>query len=665
MKSPIRLKLVLSFIAVIVVAGIVATAAGIHLIGSGIVREAQNRVNLDLNSAHQIYEQKLNEIENVLKYTAIRRFAVQEALSRGDLAMLRVSLEKAKKEGNLDFLTVTGTKGRDVLRAGHPTVCAESSSRDAIVCRTLKTKKPCASTQIVPGEELLKESGVLAERACMKLIPTPKAKPTTETENTCGMILKAAVPVFDRRGEFLGVLQGGILLNRRYDIVDKIKDVVFRGETYEGKDIGTATIFQKDLRISTNVKHKDGKRAIGTRLSSAVYDRVLGEGKPWTARAFVVNDWYLTAYEPIRNIDGKVIGVLYVGVLEKKFADLKKKAFWIFSAVTALGVVLAVIIGWGLAHAMASPIQRLKEGVEALTQGDFDYDIHVRSSDEIGSLAASFSRVRQELKDTYAKLQGKIEAADEDLKRAYGELQEKQQQLVHAAKLASLGSLAAGVAHEINNPLGTILLYAQMTQEDLDEDVESCRENIGIIEKHATRAAGIVRNLLEFARKTDLEKRRIRINSILENVLSITNHQAELQQVEVEKALASDLPEIEGDTDKLRQVFINMVINALQVMPKGGRLTVKSAVTPDGTFAEVKISDTGCGIPKDKIDKVFDPFYTTKEAGKGTGLGLSVSHGIVEQHRGRIAVESEAGEGTTFTVLLPAMEAAPAGAKET
>ena len=653
MTLSLRPRLVVSFLAVIAITGATGTSVGVYLVGGGIVREAQSKVTLDLNSARHIYEDRLADIQRTLQFTAIRRFAIREALRRGDRELLLQGLCEAMQEGGLDVLAITDQHGRVILRAQNPAVVGDSQAQDPVVGRVLAQRKPFAGTQIVPREELLRESDGLAERARMELIPTPMAKPTSASENTSGMMLKAAVPILDDKGQFTGVLYGGVLLNRNYDIVDATKDIVYRGATYEGKDIGTATIFQMDLRVSTNVMMHDGRRAIGTRLSSEVYDAVIGEGRIWTARAFVVNDWYITAYEPIRNIDGEVIGVLYVGVLEKKYADMKRETFWLLAGVTVGGMVLALAIAYVLANAVVRPVQRLKQGVEAIAEGDFDLDVDVKTADELGSLAGAFNRVRQELKETHAKLQGRIEAADQDLIKANGELREKQDQLVHAEKLASLGALAAGVAHEINNPLGTIALYAQLMRDARKRNPESCGESIDIIVKHATRAAQVVKNLLEFARRTELETKPLDVNAILNDVLSLTAHQAELQQVNVVKQLAPDVPMIAGDADKLRQVFVNIVINALQVMPEGGRLTVASSVAPGGGAVQVSIADTGPGISSEHINRIFDPFFTTKEAGKGTGLGLSVSHGIVEQHNGEIAVESSPGEGTTFAITIP------------
>ena len=655
MKLQLRSKLVASFLGVIAVTGAISTAIGVHLIGTGIVREAQHKVTLDLNSARHIYAEKLKEVQCALEFTALRRYAVREALRSRDQSLLLQALQEGMRKGGLDVLAVTDSEGHVVARPLNPSVLGDSRADDPIVGKVLRHRKSFSGTRIVSRGELMRESSRLADRARIRLIPTPRAKPSAETESTSGMMLQAAIPIFDDGDRFVGVLYGGILLNRSYEIVDETKDVVYRGAQYEGKDVGTATIFQGDLRVSTNVMSEDGSRAIGTRLSSQVHARVIGEGKTWTSRAFVVNDWYLAAYEPIRNIDGQVIGALYVGVLEEEYVHMKRTTFLLLAGVTVAGMMLAFVIACTLAGALARPIEQLKRGAEAIAAGDFDCTVDVKRADEMGSLAESFNRLGQELKLTYAKLEGRADAADEGLRKASEELSEKQKQLVHAEKLASLGALSAGIAHEINNPLATIKLYGQMTLDDLREDQQICRENMEVILKHSTRAGEIVNNLLQFARRTELEMHPVDVNSVLDDVLALTAHQAELQEVDVVKQLAPEVPVIQGDTDKLRQVFLNVVVNALQAMPEGGRLAITSSASSDDRSAQVSITDTGCGISPQDISKIFEPFFTTKELGKGTGLGLSVSHGIIEQHKGRLAVESEAGEGTTFVVTIPAI----------
>jgi two-component system, NtrC family, sensor kinase len=206
----------------------------------------------------------------------------------------------------------------------NPKMSGDSLTEDPFVKEAI-SNKTLSGTQVLLREELLKEGEALANKAFFLLIPTPKGKPVEKLEQTSGMVLKSAHPVVDVNGQVLGALVGGILINRNYEIVDRIKNIFFRDAKYKGKEIGTATIFLEDCRISTNVIDKKGNRAVGTRVSGDVYEQVLERGLPWIQRAYVVDDWYITAYEPIRDFGDKIVGILYVGILETKYTVLKER----------------------------------------------------------------------------------------------------------------------------------------------------------------------------------------------------------------------------------------------------------------------------------------------------------------------------------------------------
>jgi two-component system NtrC family sensor kinase len=214
-------------------------------------------------------------------------------------------------------------------------------------------KKGISGTQVFSRDELLKEGKALAQKAVLTSIPTPKEKPGQKVEETSGMVLKSAHPVLDFNGEVLGVLTGGVLLNRNYEIVDRIKNIVFKDAKYKGKEIGTATIFLGDLRISTNVIDKEGNRAIGTRAMHEVQEQVLGKGVPWIQRAFVVDDWYITAYEPIRDVQDKIVGMLYVGMLESKYALMKERLILLFFFFSMSGMLIALAVSFFLSRRMS------------------------------------------------------------------------------------------------------------------------------------------------------------------------------------------------------------------------------------------------------------------------------------------------------------------------
>jgi signal transduction histidine kinase len=259
-----------------------------------------------------------------------------------------------------------------------------------------------------------------------------------------------------------------------------------------------------------------------------------------------------------------------------------------------------------------------------------------------------------------------IDQLEENLSRlaqSHKELGETQQQLIQSEKMASVGQLAAGVAHEINNPLGTILLYSHMILEKL-EGKDTRKEELETIAKEATRCRDIVRGLLDFARQRKLQVENVDVNRILEEVLSLVPAQPSFRRVEIVKNLDPSLPATGGDPVQLKEVFLNILSNAGEAMPEGGRIAVSSRFLEGaGNQIEVMIRDSGQGIPQENLDKIFMPFFTTKKIGQGTGLGLAIAYGIVKMHRGAIEVKSKVGEGTTFWVKLPA--STPAKSQET
>jgi two-component system, NtrC family, sensor kinase len=247
----------------------------------------------------------------------------------------------------------------------------------------------------------------------------------------------------------------------------------------------------------------------------------------------------------------------------------------------------------------------------------------------------------------------RLEKAHGQLKHSHEQLQQAQAQLIQTEKLASLGQMAAGVAHELNNPLGTITMFAGMLRRDLPES-DKRRQDLDLVIAEAERAAKIVRDLLSFSRKTEVKPGLSNINKLIEEVLSLLIKQSLFHNINLEKALTKDLPATFADPDLLKQVLLNMILNGAQAMEGKGALTIRSAVSDDRKLIAIEISDTGTGIAAEKLDHIFDPFYTTKE--KGTGLGLAIVYGIVSRHQGTIDVESAVGKGTTFKIYLPVLD---------
>ena len=408
---------------------------------------------------------------------------------------------------------------------------------------------------------------------------------------------------------------------------------MFQNQQFDGKDTGTATIFLGDLRIATNVRTSRGERAVGTRMSAEVRRRVLTEGAGWAARAFVVHDWYITAYEPIRDPDGGVIGALYVGVLEAPYVAARRTLLTTFLVTIAATTLASLALLFFVTRAMLRPISRVVAMAERVIGGDLTARTGLEPAGEMGALC----RVIDAMADAVSQREAKLKA-------------QAQEQLGQSQKLASVGRLAAGVAHEVNNPLTGVLTFACLTRpkENLDDQD---RQALDVIIRETTRVREIVRGLLEFARETPCLMRVLDLNEAVRQVLDLVRRQKEFRELTLREEYHPERIAIWGDRNRLQQVVLNLLMNAAQAMPHGGTLTVATGLRGERAF--VSVADTGTGIGAVDRPRIFEPFYSTKPVGSGTGLGLSISQGIVEQHKGAIEVESEEGHGATFTVLLP------------
>ena len=627
-------KLELSFLLIIILISMILSLVGTWVIGDRFVEQAQEKVRTDLNSAREIYSNNLVRIADAVRFVSDRDF-VRSPATAGGRGRLLQRLAAIREQERLDALTLTDAAGIVVLRTTNPTVCGDDESHDQIVHAVLERHVPAAGTVLIPHAELVKTSPQLAERATIELVPTEKARARPERYSADGMALKAAAPVFDFEHRFVGVVYGGVLLNRNHEIVDKIKRTLFQGLQYHGRDMGTATIFQDDLRISTNVMSADGSRAIGTRAAENVYNRVVRDGQPWIHRAYVVRDWSITAYEPIRDYGGAIIGMLYVGLLEGKYVEVRRRTVFVFLAVTLIGSLLALTLSHYLSQRISGSLDQLVAGAEQLACGNLDQRVEIRSGDEF-----------QELAETFNAMAAALKQRDEQLK------EQAARKVMESERLAIIGQLAAGVAHEINNPLTGIVTYSQLLLEK-NPGEGSTRSSLQKIVTQANRCRKIVRGLLDFSRQSKPDERPCNVNTVLQECVALVANQALFQNIEIVRHLGEELPRVPMDPSQIQQVFMNLIINAAEATPADGRLTLATRVDASGRFLEVEFADTGCGIKEADLERIFDPFFTTKGARRGTGLGLAISYGIVKEHRGTIRVESTVGKGTTFVVSLP------------
>jgi two-component system NtrC family sensor kinase len=359
---------------------------------------------------------------------------------------------------------------------------------------------------------------------------------------------------------------------------------------------------------------------------------------------------------------GAVLGVLdIVYPLDDIEKTLRSNTYRIIGLSLGFIILAAVLVSYLINRMIYLPLRDLHEGAAGLAEGNLEKTIPVRSKDEFGQLANSFNAMTLALQESYEDLENWGHTLEHKVEDASRELQIAHAETARSERLASVGLLAAGIAHELNNPLTGVLTFAHLVRKNLPDDSRDA-EDLDLVIRETKRCAGIIRRLLDFSREKTPEKAYHDLNKIIEDTLQLIEQPAQVEDVTIITEFDQRLPPVWLDEDLIKQVIMNMLVNARHAIEGEGTITIRTryceagtcpdSVTTTGSMAEISITDTGYGIPEEDLEKIFDPFFTTKDVGKGTGLGLSVSHGTVEAHRGTIEVESEVGKGTEFRIYL-------------
>ncbi len=514
---------------------------------------------------------------------------------------------------------------------------------------------------IFAAEDLEALSPHLSDQARLPLIKTEAAVPTTRKVEDRGMVIHSAAPV--QLNGHSGVLVGGILLNRNLDFIDTINALVYQDHTSGSGRQGTATLFLDDTRVSTNVRLFEDVRALGTRVSAAVRHEVLAQGQTWLNRAFVVNDWYISGYLPLTDSFGERVGMLYVGFLEAPYSATKREAYWSIIVVFIVVMAISAPVFLWLAKGIFAPLERMTKTMRRVEQGNLAARIGlVSNKDEIGQVAQHLDMLLDQvqerdrrLREWADELNARVEKRTEQLSDANAKLEETYQQLVMSEKLASIGEITAGVAHEINNPVAVIQGNVDVIRMMLEDKTAPVETELNLIDNQIMRISAIVGKLLQFARPSEFGNfaENLDVVPVIEDCLVLVAHKIAHQEIAVHKELAA-VPEVRIDPGELQQVLINLIINAAQAMQGKGTLTLTSRpfLRNDTQGVEITVADTGPGIPSEQLKAVFDPFFTTKR-GDGTGLGLSISQSLIQRAGGIIQAHNQATGGAVFTIWLP------------
>jgi len=605
----LKKKILSAFTAVIVLLAASIFALGWYVVRKDLFEQTQLRVIRSLDSARLFYEEEINRIGT--------------SLQMADLSL------------SDDIL-------RDKLHVHYfyrlePEQAAAADSE--IVRAAAASKQPVGGSRIIGREELGRINGGLLKNVQIEILPTEKARPTALKKLETAMAKEYALPILDAEGRLQQVVYGGRIINQDYYLVDRIRKLVFGDETFNGIPIGTVTIFQDDVRISTNVLDDKGRRAIGTRVSAEVYEAVAERGQRWLDRAFVVKYWYRSAYEPIRNINDVIIGILYVGILEEPYNAMATQILLMFVVVILLASALAFVLAFILAGSISRPLTVMRDATQRLSQGELGHLILSPESDieEIRQLAHAFNDMSVQLEEREVRLQ------------------ENHQKLAELNK--SYLDLLGFVAHELKGLLSSAVINAYSLRDGL----------LGLINFKQKRAVdSICRNLdyldatvkkfLNLSRiergNLDVNKTEFNLGNVFEAAIDTFAKQLAAKKMTLENKIDAAL-NVRADMDLMMIVANNLVNNAIKYGSNGGRIVISGQTS--GEMVTVEVYNDSRPIAPDMVGQLFKKFsrlnVPEKKSVKGTGLGLYITKQIVEAHGGSIWVQPrERGNSFIFTI---------------
>jgi len=629
-------KFILGIIIIFCILAIGISIICIHWVNKNTIREAENRVEVYIKDAWTINNCKIARIRSVLEILSQEQELKTLLNNQGNrflLIKIRKNLESVRKKQNMDILNLLDSRGRVLLRTRPPYHEGDILSNDPMVEKVIMTKKSSKRITIL-SQERLKIEGKNFFRHCLKFGGEPK-----------GMLIGSAVPIIIN-GNLIGILQMGNLLNGATEEVDRIREGVFENKQYNSKPIGTATIFMGDLRISTNVQNDNGERAIGTRVSREVAEHVLKKGLSWTGRAWVVDAWYLSQYDPIKDPAGNIIGMLYVGELEQKYLDMRSRAMISNLSFIFAGMILAFLVFFSITRGILKPIQKLSYATERLSNGDLSYRVEVNTKDEVGSLSSSFNQMAVQLQKQRQEIQHHqkvLESTNEKLKA------------INRNYMEMLGF----VSHELKNPLSSAILGLYTVKDGyLGIINQSQKKELDSVGKSLDYFNDMIKNYLDLSR---LEKGELRVTkkSVVINpevvipIIEELNHEIQEKKMIIKNQIPKII-RLKADRDLLRIVYDNLLSNAIKYGKEGG------AIVLDAQEGKKKITfsvyNEGEGIPRKKMFMLFEKFSridSPEYAGKkGTGLGLFVCKEIIEKQGGKIWAESEEKKWAKFSFTL-------------
>jgi signal transduction histidine kinase/ActR/RegA family two-component response regulator len=638
-------------------------------------RLLQVKVESDLAVTHDHLQHIGNEALDSL--TSLANSARILNLATGiDLGVtLSEVLASRKKNVGFDFLAVIDLSGK-VVGASEGFRQGDSYVDIPLIQAVMSGAPAVSGLEVVSADTLSHLSAGLAAQARLELIETPLAAPSSETTESRGLLLLGAVPMPDASGNSRFVVVGGFLLNRHYDFVDYLARIGSAGQLRNMGVSETVTLFLDDVRIATTVRLQNGERAVGTRVSQAVREHVLDRGGTWVRRAFVVNHWAVTAYDPILDYSGKRIGMLYVGIPEAPFEALRWKAIGAIALLLVVVSLLATWLSWRLARAILEPLGRLESAMRAVSRGERDVRVGAMpGNNELVHLGALFDqlldtigRQTSELRHWAEDLDGKVAQRTRDLATANEQLA--------AARVAAEGANAtksaflANMSHEIRTPLNAITgMVHLLRRESLPESALTKLNSIEVASQHLLEIISAILDLSKIeAGKFSFEKVEFDLAGLVGNIMSIFEGQAKAKGLTLVSDVTLSHSRVVGDPTRVKQIVMNFVSNAIKFTDQGAvTVRLRTVKDEDETLEfRIEVQDSGIGIAPEALSRLFGTFEqadnsTTRKYG-GTGLGLAISRKLAELMGGQVGVDSVPGEGSTFWFDISLEKAFKAGA---
>ncbi|MCM8812527.1 MAG: cache domain-containing protein [Candidatus Omnitrophica bacterium] len=610
----LRTQIVGAFIAIIIFVGTAITLLVYTLLQQELVVRIKNEVRKNLDATRTMYQQELDAIRWTLELLA---------------PPAPLSAERRTELG-LDYLAWLTPE-----QAG--------GAASEIVREAARQGQARGGSRLIFPEELNQYDAELAARARIAVIPTPRAAAFERRKIDTALALEYAVPVHDAQGDLCGVLAAGKIINRRFVLVDRIRDLIFDYALYRGEALGRVTIFLDDVRVATNVVDGTGNRAIGTRAAAEVYHTVIEQKKQWIGRSLVMQKWYFTAYEPIFDINGRPIGILSLGVLEEPFAAEKNRFMAALFAIIISSIVLASAAAVWIISRITRPVQDLLRATAAIRQGDMCH----RIPDHCG--VKEFCLLNREFNAMVQKL----------AEREQG-LRQTNEQL--GAMNRNYLDVVGFVSHELKSILSSLIVNSYNLGNGLLGALSDAQKKaVQAMSKNLEYLAATVRNFLSLSRieKNELALHRVRLSvraDIFEEAVDAFAQLAQEKQMRVVNEIPADIT-VDADRDMMQIVANNLVANAVKYGQTGG--TVRLAARRREASVEVDVYNDGIPIAPGDLPKLFRRFsrlhYAGTEKIKGTGIGLFIAQRIIEQHGGSLAALPESS-GNVFRFRLNAAD---------